>query len=137
MSKSKKQPFKPPYSASCIQGNKFDTFGMICESMCKTKVFQDLTPSAKVMYVLCRVQSASEDGRRCLFQHAKQYEREYSADCFVFPAQHMEKYGLDRRNAKKQIDLLVSAGFLDIVEENRQQKLVNVYRFSSRWKEPN
>lgn len=135
MSKGRKQTFKPPYSASCAQGNQLDPFGIVCESMCKTKAFQDLPPSVKVMYVYCRVQSMSVDGRRCLYQHAKQYERTYSTDCFVFPASHMERFGLDRRNAKKQINHLVNAGFLEIVESNRQQKVVNVYCFSSKWKE--
>lgn len=114
--------------------NDKDTFGTIYESMLLSDTWQSLKKSTQNLYIYCRVQSRSRAGRACLFKHAREYETKYDSDIeFVFPAKHIEKYGLDRRNFKRGLTELIQAGFLEIVEQNNHRRDVNVYRFSNKW----
>lgn len=111
-----------------------DNFGMIYDSMCKSKAYKTLSLGAKHFYTLCRVQSQSAQGRACLYKHREEENSIYTERDFVFPAKHLAIYGVDRSNANKYFKQLEAAGFIEVKENNKHRKKVNVYSFSARWK---
>ena len=117
--------------ASC-SGDK-DRFGRVYDSMCKHQNYKNLSIGAKQFYTLCRVQSASVQGKTCLYKHGEEYKITYTERDFVFPASHLKMYGIDRSNANRYFKELIEAGFIDKKESNKPIKKVNVYSFSSRW----
>ncbi len=131
MGKGKKPEFKDVNAS--INGKDF--FGTIYDGMIQSKAYQELGIGAKHFYTLCRVQSQSPQGTSCLYMHGEKYKRKYDKKCdFVFPASHLEKYGIKRQNARKYFKELEAAGFITIKENNQKQKIVNVYSFSNKWK---
>lgn len=133
MSRSKKKQYKPDIYAS-VGVN--DNFGCIYDGMLKSKAFQELHPGAKIFYVICRVQAQTSKGKQCLFMHGQDADRNYNEKCdFVFPAKHMREYGYKRENGHKYLQELIEAGFIEKKECNKPQKKVNVYSFSTKWKE--
>lgn len=131
MSRKGKKPRYTDKNASL--GNK-DYFGTIFDGMLQHPQFKALTCGAKLFYCHCRVQAKSEHGRSCLYQHGKEFGRDYTDADFVFPASHLEKYGYDRSNASRYFKELEKAGFLIKKEKNQHMKKVNVYAFSDHWK---
>lgn len=117
--------------ASAVDG---DTFGTLYDSMLKNKKFQDLNIGARFFYVCCRVQSQSKQGKQCLYKHAEEYKRNYNENVFVFPSDHLAKYGIQRNNAPKLFAQLEEAGFIKKLECNNHQHKVNVYTFTDAWK---
>lgn len=111
-----------------------DTFGTLYDSMLKAESFQNLPIGAKFFYVCCRVQAQSKAGKQCLYKHAEENERKYNENYFVFPAEHLRLYGIDRSNARRMFDQLEKAGFVKKIESNQHQKKVNVYAFVDDWK---
>lgn len=111
-----------------------DKFAMIFESMAKSEVFQSLSNAERMMYVYCRIQSRSEKGLQCLWKHGHEHDRQYTKDDFVFPDAHFKLYGLDSRNARKNMKVLTEKGFIKIKENNKARKQVNVYSFTDAWK---
>lgn len=109
-------------------------FGRIYESMAKSPPYMALSIGARHFYTLCRVQAQSPEAKKCLYEHGKQFDRHYSENCFVFPAKHLAAYGYDHANAKKYFEQLIEAGFIEMLEKNNVQRLVNVYAFSDKWK---
>lgn len=131
MSRSKKNKYRDYFASS---GDK-DTFGMLYEGMCKSEAYKSLPISVRHFYDMCRVQAKSSRGKACLYEHGKEVGVTYSDNDFVFPASHLQEFGYDRSNAHKYFDVLVAAGFIDIKENNQHRKKVNVYSFSSRWRD--
>lgn len=113
-----------------------DTYATIFDSMLKSKAFIDLSPTAKVLYICCRNQAQSKAGKESLLKHCKEFNNyiEYGID-FVLPAKHLEEYGIDRRNADRYFKELIAAGFIIKKEINKYTFKVNVYSFSSKWKD--
>lgn len=128
---SKKTKFRDSYASV---GNN-DYFGTIFDGMCRSKAYQSLSIGAKQFYTLCRVQAKSTHGRRCLYNHGEEFNDTYSENDFVFPAKHLELYGVHRANAFKYFRELEKAGFIDKKEKNKHMWKVNVYSFSKRWKQ--
>lgn len=114
---------------------KTDTFGTIFDSMLKHDSFLRLSPTAKLLYIYCRNQAQSKEGKTTLYNHGNEYNIQYAHDTdFVFPAKHLKEYGLDRRNADKYFKELIAAGFLVKRECNKVRYKVNIYSFSDKWK---
>lgn len=112
-----------------------EAYGTIFESMLKSDAYKRLSPTAKALYICCRVQSQSKDGRECLYRHGKEYGIEYNHNIdFVFPAKHQEKYTKGRQNNDKYFKELIAAGFIIKREKNNYRFKVNVYSFSDKWK---
>lgn len=112
-----------------------DTFGMIYDGLIQSEQYKRLSLGVRDFYIKCRVQSASKHGRSCLFKHSEETGATYDIDNdFVFPAKHMQMYGIDRSNGQKLMNELISAGFIEIKEKNKHMYKVNVYSFSGRWK---
>ena len=129
-SKGTEKPPKDIYAST----KATDTFGMIFDSMLQCERFQELRNRTKWMYVLCRVQARSADGKRALYKHAETEGRTYPLNSFVFPAAHMERYGMLKQNGSKELKELETAGFISILENNSHRKKMNVYQFSENWK---
>lgn len=128
----KKKEYKPDYYASL--GNAKDTFSTLYDSMITSEKFKQLSLPAKNVYYLCRNQYTSRRGRECLYNHAKEYGITYPDGCFVFPAKHSEVYGLKRAYVSKYLTELEKAGFIKRYENNKHTWKVNVYQFSTEWK---
>ena len=111
-----------------------DTFGMIYQSMCTHEAFLSLSVGLRLFYMICRVHAQSRDCKQCLYKHGDEFGKIYPENYFVFPASHSNKYGYKRSNASRMIKDLITAGFIDEIENNKHMKKVNVYAFSSRWK---
>ena len=128
----KKSDYTPDYNA-CV--GKHDKFGKIYCGMLESEQFKSLTIGERLFYVTCRVQANSEKGRQCLYKHGADYNREYNHETdFVFPSSHLKKYGIDRCNASRYFRRLAEKGFIEIKENNKIRKCVNVYSFTDRWK---
>ena len=122
--------------ASKANSSTVDYFGTMYDSMCKDKIYKSLHVATRQFYVLCRVQARSKSGRNCLFNHCQGYEYQYDPEeYFVFPAKHQEEYGVKRQNGKEYLKELVSKGFIEVVENNKHRRKVNVYKFSTKWKD--
>ena len=120
-------------TAYCIAN---DAFAPVYNSLLMHPNFMRLKPAVRYMYICCRVQSHTKDGRACLFKHSQDTYTQYNAEqFFVFPAKHMLKYGVDRSNGRKWIAELIQAGFIEEIEQNKHRYKVNVYRFSDAWKD--
>jgi len=128
-----KEKYKPDYNAS---KNNEKCFGSIYSSLAQDKAFRELSIGTRYFYFICRVQANSQKGRRCLYNHAKEWNKTYShLTHFVFPDKHLREFGYNRSNACKYFKELEAAGFIKKIEDNRFNHRVNVYAFSSKWKE--
>lgn len=127
-----KKNYKSDYNASV---GKDDKFGMMYDGMAKSEAYQKLKCGEKLFYIICRIQARSKQGTTCLYKHSAENGKNYSENDFVFPAEHMELYGYDRSNGGKYLKALVEAGFIEEKENNKHRYKVNVYSFSSKWKE--
>lgn len=131
---SKKKTFKPDKFAS-KEGNH-ESFGTVYHSMVTDDKFKKLSNMAKEVYFYCRIQLTSKESRECLFNHGKEQDITYGDGCFVFPSKHQQGYGfMDRGNFSGWMQELINAGFIERVEHNKHRRKVNVYRFSTRWKD--
>jgi len=131
MSRAKKPKYRDVYASI---GSK-DYFGTIYDGMCRSEVYQSLSIGARHFYTLCRVQAKSSHGKSCLYKHGEEYGITYTEADFVFPASHLNMYGIDRSNACRYFKELEAAGFIEKKEKNKHMKRVNVYSFSNRWKD--
>ena len=131
MARRKKKDTRDVY-ASLDSGDRF--FARIYPGMIASKAYQNLSLGAKQFYILCRCQACSKEGRQVLFNHGKEYGITYNENDFVFPASHLERFGIKRQNSTKYFKELEKAGFIEKKEENKSLKRVNVYSFSSKWK---
>lgn len=125
---------KPKYRDIFASIGEKDYFGTLYDGMCKSNAYKSLSIGTKHFYTLCRVQAQSTHGKSCLYKHGKEFGIKYSENDFVFPASHLNMYGIDRSNASRYFKELEAAGFIDKKEKNKHMKKVNVYSFSSRWK---
>lgn len=134
MSKSKTQRKYSPDVFACLS-EEDTSFGMVYYSMLHHDSFINLSSSAKLIYMYCRVHSSSKIARSCLYKHAEEEGFTYPSGCFVFPAKHQRIYGFnDRSNFRKHMRELIDNGFIERFEDNKHRWKVTVYRFSQKWK---
>lgn len=135
MARKKTLQYKELYASK--KHGRYDNYGRLYVSMFESEKFQNMSINARLLYVICRVQAASQDGKACLFRHGEEHERHYDITRhFVFPAKHKERFGIkDRRNANRWIKELIDNGFIEIVENNQKQRKVTVYAFSDKWQQ--
>ena len=72
---------------------------------------------------------------RQLHNHSEEFGVKYPDSCFVFPAKQQLEYGLQRTNSQRYFKELIEKGFIEKYESNKHRKKINVYRFSSKWKD--
>lgn len=110
-------------------------FTRIYPGLITSEAYKRLSLGARQFYVLCRVQACSKEGRQVLFNHGSEFGIQYDLERdFVFPASHLERFGVRRQNSWKYFKELERAGFIELKEKNKHMKKVNVYTFSSKWK---
>ena len=127
----KKKKVQPDYNASI----KETSYTRIYSDMLTCETYKDLSIGLRQFYICCRAQASSKIGRQCLYNHAAETGIPYSYEkYFVFPAEHLRKYGYKPSNTVKYFKALEAAGFIEIVEKNQHNHRVNVYAFTSKWK---
>ena len=126
----KRKKYTDIYGSNAVN----DNYGTLFESMVTSDKYEQMPLALKHLYTLCRVQAQSEKGKRALYQYCKTENREVRSNFFVFPSKHMEMYGLDRSNTYKLFPKLADAGFIEIIENNKNRKGMNLYAFSDKWK---
>lgn len=120
-------------SAGSLDAN--DTyFGRVYPGLMQSPAFCKLPLSARFFYCVCRAQANSKQGRAVLYSHANTYGRTYPDGAFVFPQGHMEQFGFDGGYGRRCMQILIKAGFVEAIEQNHRQHIVNVFKFSDRWK---
>lgn len=138
MSKKKKSynPREQYFSAiNLYTVGKNEHYGQIYPSMMKSDRFKSLTNVEKLLLFTCIAEASSEEGRRCLYRHGEAEGKHYDPNqFFVFPNSHMVSFGLEPRNSRKSLKVLIQNGFVEKVEDNHCRRLVNVYKFSTNWK---
>lgn len=112
-----------------------ETFGRLYGSVLKSERYKTLSIGARNLYCCCIAQASSNEGRQCLFKHGEENGSNYILGRdFVFPARHLSEYNIDRSNAVKWFRELEDAGFITVLEKNKNRRKMNVYSFSSGWK---
>lgn len=120
-----------------LTGGKNDTYGTVFDSLLKSETFIQLSPPAKNLYVCCRNQLISKEGRRCLHKHGEETSVNYPSGCFVFPAAQQRLYGWnDTGNFHRYMNELIEAGFIQKYEGNKHRWKVTVYKMDTRWRKP-
>lgn len=128
--------------------NPYSKFTMIHADLVLSPEFQALDHSSQYFYYCCRINAVTEEGWGALEKHTREsnirmgqdesidlrYRGDYKNGFFVMPASHMEKYGYSRQQGSKLMKKLVDAGFVEVVERNKHQQKMNVYRFSTKFK---
>ena len=129
-----------------VEDNPFSKFGFLYTDLLKSATFQALSTPARLFYLVCVGHSHDDTARACLRNHLKEdnafCDRPTDTDIeyclqsgyFVFPAKQLREYGYERRHGWKLMDELIAAGFVEKMENNKTRRKVNVYRFSTRWK---
>lgn len=124
----RKQKYTPKSFEST--GDTSDTSANMYISMMKSPAFMDLTTNQRLLYVYMKA---------CYYgQKRKPVEGDRTA--FTFNQCTWIKgneYGFciysNRNQFYRDRNALVSHGFIDVVESNRNQRESNVYRYSDRW----
>lgn len=111
-----------------------DKFCLIHESLVKSPQFQRLSPTAKTLYIYCRIQQSSGKAYATLKAMEQEQKLNLNANCFVFPKEHLKEYGLGQNNSTRYINELVAAGFIKIKYKNNNRWLPNIYEFIADWK---
>ncbi|MBR6172760.1 MAG: hypothetical protein IKQ49_06270 [Eubacterium sp.] len=132
MGRKKKAKTPQPYADI---GNT--NFAMVRDGLLQSAAFQALTVGERYFYIVCLVQARTQKCGKCLYNHAREDGKEepYSEWSFVFPAAHMRAYGYDSGNGSRYLQMLTEKGFIERVENNKHRQRVNVYRFTTKWKE--
>ena len=131
MGKKKRKDIPSP-----LTNRKNDIHARIFQGMLESDAWQNLTPSAKNIYVLCSVQLYDDNAKRYLKILADEQGIDYNhSTTFVLPSSALTRYGYkNSNNAYRYLKELCDAGFIDVVIQNRHRKKGNVYRFSEMWK---
>lgn len=145
---SKKKSNLAPEWATPDVGSRF---GFVYVSLVQSEQFNRLPCAAKVFYFDCVAQLHDSTAHAALMYHIREDLElcgetqatittrlkeigDYKNGYFVFPANHMEKYGYARSTGTNLMKTLIEAGFVEKVEENQHRWKINVYKFSSKWK---
>lgn len=149
MSKKKKRQGAPNWA---VYDNPMSNYGFIYCDLLKSKQFQQLTAAPKAFLLTCFVSARDPKNYGCLIKHYQEKNRALNPDdgyaiyaddsmlkdwrqgYFVFSSKQLAEYGYSSQQACNYFRVLEQAGFIDKVEANQIRMKVNVYRFSTRWK---
>ncbi len=114
-------------------------FGAIHEGMLKSKRWQQLSPTARNLFVVAVTHSQTTDNYRALYSY-KQSEGIEDSELpgngyFILTEKYLEVYGFTGKHASRYFAELIGAGFMECVHNNRHRKKANLYRLSKKWKE--
>jgi len=129
-----------------IDDNPYSKYGFLYCDLLKSKKYQALSKPAQLFYLVCIGNSHDDKARACLKEHVKRdnvfcgrpeytdIEYFFEHGYFVFPARQLREYGYTRAYGWKLMQELIDAGFVEKKENNKARQQVNVYKFSTRWK---
>lgn len=119
----------------CGDDAKDHFFFPLRHSMIIHPAYISLSLYEKNILLCCMMQTQAGDAKATLLKHGNDYNRDYDIlHCFVFPDKQMKSYGLEPRHARPALNRLEEKGFIEKIEGNKDRRLVNVYRFSDKWK---
>lgn len=134
------------------EDNPFSRFARVTDDLIKSKKFRALGKSVQMFYIACMTHAKTEKAQECLYNALKERHEllgnplsEFDLNrmvhdeqglMFVFPKKHYEEYGYSPAYAAKNFKSLVDNGFLEVVQHGKQNKKVNIYKFSKKWKAP-
>lgn len=129
---NRKTPYKPKLFESTGRSN--DTSANIYDSMLVSPAFKALTKGQRLLYVYMKKmyyghrRPIKDDPLSFTFNQCK----------WIKDKKHTNKYGFELYSNKNQFykdrDALVNHGFIEIVENNKNQRESNIYRFSDKWR---
>lgn len=110
-----------------------DRFGRVYVSLLKSQQYIKLSNAEARLLIACITQRQA--GQQALYKFNEAEGTDYRAEegYFVFPSEHLKKYGVDRSNAAKRFEALEQAGFIKRIESNKHRCKMNVYRLSADW----
>lgn len=134
MSKKKNKYIPKPFEST---GERSDTSANIYMSMLEHPSFKALSTGAKVLYLYCKAQYYGEKSKPCpKYETLTENERQ---QCFTMNkrkwARLYEIYGSDH-TFRRDMDQLIKAGFVDIVENGKSSRTKSIYMLSDRWRRP-
>lgn len=113
-------------------------FGRVYEGMLKHEKFRKLSPTAKVLYIICITHTLTKKNYTTLhnFNNDEGNEKEYSNSqgYFILSREQLKEYGMNTGSCSRWFKELVQAGFIEYVERNQHRKRANVYKLSNKWK---
>lgn len=145
MSQRKKNPV-PEWQ---YHDNAYGSFAIIRADIAKSPQFQALSAPARLFYFICNMQAREPKAQATLIKHFEEvnvfkgnpkeadtsFYKDWNKGYFVFPKDHLKKYGYKQPYAVKLMKELIEAGFIEKVEDNSKIWKVNVYRFSGKFKQ--
>ena len=112
-----------------------DTSANIYESMLQSEAFKNLATKQQMLYVCMKSQYYGKRKPRQDYRDIKELQDD---SVFYFSISTAEKYGLYTRSNSgrlyKDIDVLVSHGFIEVISKGKNQHEKTIYKFSGRWK---
>lgn len=127
-SRSKETYKKTPFESD---GNPSDVSANIYESMLKSPAFKDLTASQRMLCVYMKA--------RYYGQKRKPYKDDrtsftFNESVWIKGNPHGYEIYSNKRQFYKDRQALIDHGFIEIAENNKNQRESNVYRYSSEWR---
>ena len=121
----------PPWLTS---GASSETFFVCTDSLLKSPAFQDLSNKQKVLYVTCLSQMYGKRKPCRDYPDVKEFQR---PEVFYFNKAIAVSYGLysDKDTSLyKDMNVLISHGFIEKLLDGKVTYKKNVYCFSAKWK---
>lgn len=129
---------KKKYEAKSFEGTityinengyrKTDTSANIFHSMLVSKAFQSLTPKQKIVY-LCM---------KDLYYSVPQHKHPFNDNNYFYFNQHLwkdvYKIHTNGERLRADIDALIEKGFIEEIENNKNLRQKNIYKYSDKWK---
>lgn len=114
-------------------------FAAIHEGMLKNRKWQELSPTAKNLFVVAAAHAQTADNYRAIFSY-KQSEGIADNELpgngyFILTRQYLEIYGFTGGHSSRYFAELIERGFIECIHNNQYRKKSNLYRLSAKWKE--
>lgn len=124
---------KPPYIPKPYESTKGkgDTSSNIYESMLLHPAFRDLTMNQRALYMYMKDQKYAQKRKPIEGDDTTFY---FNQCKWLKGGAHSYDLYSNKDQFYKDRDTLVSHGFIEIVENNKNQRCSNVYRLSDGWR---
>lgn len=125
-----------PKSFESSINSKNDIFASIYLSMIKSDKWKNLSKNQQLLYVYCKFQYYGE--KNCPKPMVKKLTEEEYALCFTMnKSKWCKAYNLYKEGNQamfyKDMDALISNGFIELVECGKTSRTKNIYKFSNKW----
>lgn len=139
MRRSKKPLQQFDNSRFLSAGDDDKRFGRIYAGLLQSKRWEELSPSAKLLYVIAVTHVGTPTNYRTLKWY-REHEAIPETMCadgsfLILTRDQLQGYGIRTHKYSERFGELCKAGFLEVVHRNAHRKLPNLYRLSTAWKE--